>query len=209
MGKVPKRFFLAKKFDLVHVATGELIRKKIQENSEKSECIRSIVNAGGFPDDSLILDLVREKLEPVIQKQHSVVFDGFPRTLNQARELDFFLDSKKGKIVKVIVFEVPDQVLIDRIQGRYSCVVCNAVYHKVSRNPHIKGFCDRCNSSQFQYREDDKIDVLKKRLRAYRESTTPLIPYYEEKGILTWVDGVQPVSQVSEKLFSLLKPLDL
>ena len=126
-----------------------------------------------------------------------VVLDGFPRTLSQAEALDRMLDDKGLRIDRVIEFQVDEDILVERIAGRFACSKCGAGYHDKFNRPAVDGVCDVCGSTEFVRRDDDKPETVRARLEAYRVQTAPILPYYREKGVLEAVDGMAEIDVVS------------
>jgi adenylate kinase len=122
----------------------------------------------------------------------------------QAEALDTMLDSKHLKLNAVIELKVDEEALVTRIAGRYSCAKCNASYHKDFNNPKIDGICDKCGSTEFKVRDDDKPEAVRNRLRVYRDETAPILPYYKAKGMLQTIDGMAPIDEVYRKITALL-----
>lgn len=203
-GKGTQAFYLAERFSLYKLSTGDLIRKEIDSNSARGNQMKQIVNAGGFTSDDIILGLIREKIETLLSQEKGIIFDGVPRTLNQAKELDKILISKNSSLDSVIELKVTDNALIERILGRYTCAKCDEGYNDIYRNPQKEGVCDKCGSIEFKRRKDDTKEIIQNRLDVYRNETEPLLSYYDAKGILTSVDGLLPIEEVSQALEAIL-----
>ena len=180
---------------LVHVSTGDLLRQEIASGSEIGLSIASKVQAGEFPKDDLIMQLVANVVEKSAQKDF--VFDGFPRTLNQAIAFDALLGVENLKVDVVFDFAVDMSELIARVTGRYVCRECGAVYHDVTKKPKIESICDQCGSSHFDRRQDDTAAVLENRLKIYQEQTLPAKRFYSEKGLLKSIDASLPQEEVT------------
>ena len=123
----------------------------------------------------------------------------------QAQALDKILEAKGRKLSSVVEVRVPDQLLIDRVTGRYTCAKCGHGYHDTNQKPKVAGVCDACGSTEFSRRADDNAETVGKRLEAYHAQTAPLLPYYDAKGLLTVVDGSQDIAKVTEELIAILK----
>lgn len=180
---------------LVHISTGELVRQEITSGTELGREIESIVQNGKFPKDEIIIQLAVDALTKNAKKD--MVFDGFPRTLNQAIAFDRLLGVENLKVDVVFDFDIDAHVLIERISGRFFCRECGAVYHEKNKKPKIDGKCDQCGSSHFDKRPDDTSEVLKTRIKIYQEQTLPAKSYYKDKGILKRVDASLPPNEVA------------
>jgi adenylate kinase len=189
--------------DIVHVSTGELFRREIAEASELGRSIDAKMQAGELIADEIVMQLVSD----VIQKngKKNIIFDGFPRTLNQAIALDALLGVENLKVDIVFDFDIDIQVLADRISGRYTCIRCGAVYHERTKVPKEKGVCDQCGGIAFDKRQDDNAQVLQKRVKIYQDDTLPIKQYYGNKGILKRIDASLDSEVVAHCIEAALK----
>ena len=128
------------------------------------------------------------------------ILDGFPRTVAQAKALDGMLAAKRLTLDRVIELAVEDEVLVDRVSGRYTCAICGEGYHDRHKQPKAEGICDNCGGSDFTRRADDNAETVKSRLAAYYEQTAPIIPYYRDKGVYQTVDGMAEIDDVTKQL---------
>jgi adenylate kinase len=150
-----------------------------------------------------VINLLRERIQqPDCQK--GFILDGFPRTVAQAEALDVMLDQEKKKLDFVIELKVDDKQLVDRIAGRFSCAKCGAGYHDNFKQPKTAGVCDECGSAEFSRRDDDKAETVAKRLEAYHAQTAPLLPYYKQKSVLTSVDGMADIEEVTRQIDGII-----
>ncbi|MFZ8862138.1 MAG: adenylate kinase family protein, partial [Thermocrinis sp.] len=161
---------------------------------------KEYMDRGELVPDELIVQLIEETMP----KDGNVILDGFPRTVNQALALEEMLKGKGEKISKVLFFDVPDEVIIDRLSGRRVCSKCGAVYHVKYNPPKVEGVCDLCGGSLVQ-RNDDKEDVVKKRLEVYRKQTQPLIEFYQDRGIIYRLDAGKGVEELFEEVKGLVR----
>lgn len=162
-----------------HVSTGDLLRNNPNLTKKQKEAL----NSGKLLSDEMILDIVQCELKN--HEQTGWILDGYPRTQNQAKQLDDILGSKKPL---VLYFHVKEKDLIERLTGRLTCKQCGSVYHKTSNPPKNTSYCDNCNTALTQ-RKDDTIEVVTQRLKIYEEKTAPIIQYYKEKNILQTIDS--------------------
>jgi adenylate kinase len=178
-----------------HVSTGDLLRAARRDGTELGKKAQAFMDAGELVPDSLILDLVRDHLKGVAPEA-GILFDGFPRTTAQAEGLGGVLKEVRRKVGRVVVFEAPDETLVERLSGRRSCPDCGAVYNVHLSPPEQEGVCDRCGGKLVQ-RADDKPETVRHRLEVYQELTQPLIAWYEQsEARVARVPADQPVDDV-------------
>ena len=203
-GKGTHAKVLGERYKVPHIATGDLLRHKTQDGSEIGKRAKAVMDKGGLVPDEMVIEMIRERLrEPDAKK--GFILDGFPRTVEQAKALDYLLVDLKIKLDRVLDFEVTEGVVLNRLSGRRICPKCNANYH-VRNIPPKKEFnvCDVCGTHLVQ-RKDDEPETILARRKVYEERTAPLIDYYEKKGIRSAVDAdleVAPLQKELEKLFS-------
>ncbi|MDR2796391.1 MAG: adenylate kinase [Spirochaetaceae bacterium] len=172
-----------------HISTGNIFREAIAAGSPLGVKVKAIIDAGKLVDDGTTIELTRERLGQGDVKD-SFILDGFPRTIAQAEALAGF-----SNIDRVINFDVPDSVVIERLSGRLVCRKCGFNWHKTFNPPEKAGVCGKCGGEIYT-REDDRAEAVKKRLDIYREQTAPLIGYYREKGLLTDIDARPQVDAI-------------
>lgn len=190
-GKGTQAEMLERELGLKHLSTGDILREEVRKGTELGKRAEKYMKSGELVPD----DLIVEMMEREISKYDNFVLDGFPRNLKQAEALD-----KMCRIDKVILLEVPDEVILERLSLRRSCPKCNRVYHLKYNPPKENEICDYCGVKLYQ-RDDDKEEVIKKRLEVYRKETEPIAKFYMEKGILVKVNGSKSI----EEIFSDIK----
>ena len=178
VGKGTQAVRLVDELGAEHVSTGDLLRAARREGTELGKLAQGFMDRGELVPDDLILDLVRDHLAGVGDDQ-DVLFDGFPRTTDQATGLDATLDSIGRSVDAVVLFEVPDDTLVKRLSGRRSCPDCGAVYNTFFSPPGTEGVCDRCGGT-LVHRADDEPETVRRRLQVYLDQTAPLISFYDE-----------------------------
>ena len=178
VGKGTQAVRLVDELGAEHVSTGDLLRAARREGSELGVLAQGYMDRGELVPDDLILDLVREHLRGVDERT-DVLFDGFPRTTDQATGLDATLDAIGRRVDVVVLFEAPDETLVKRLSGRRSCPDCGAVYNVYFSAPAREGECDRCGG-ELVHRADDEPETVKRRLQVYLDQTAPLIEFYDE-----------------------------
>ncbi len=202
-GKGTQAKRLMDKFGLVQLSTGDMLRAAVASGSEIGKRAKAVMDAGQLVSDDIVIGIIDERLDAPDTKG-GVIFDGFPRTVAQAEALDAMLARKGRRLGHAIEIRVPDQLLIDRITGRFTCAKCGAGYHDQFQKPKAVGVCDKCGGTEFVRRADDNAETVTKRLGAYHAQTAPLLPYYEGKGVLSVVDGTQDIAEVTRALEAIL-----
>ena len=202
-GKGTQAAILADKTGLVHVTTGELFREAIRKETELGKQAKPYYDRGDLVPDAVTIGMLLERLAEG-DSAHGCLLDGFPRTLDQAKALDEALAGQGQAIDKVLCIQVPEDELLGRLAGRWTCRRCGDVYHRQSRWPKVEGRCDRCGGELYQ-RDDDQPEAVRRRLEVYSRQTAPLIGYYRGKGKLVEVNGHRSVDEVSGDLQAALK----
>lgn len=180
------------------LSTGDLLRAAIARGTQLGLEAKSYMDKGALVPDSVVIGLIADQVkEPSCLK--GFVLDGFPRTIPQAQALDKVLSGQGRSVDRVVLFEIPDTELVSRLSGRRTCLKCGAMFHERSAPSKKPGVCDQCGSSLAQ-RDDDKPEVIQKRLKVYHEQTAPLAGFYREKGLLRAIDATQSPSDVSAAL---------
>jgi len=199
-GKGTQAKLLSQRMGFLHLSTGDLLREAVKNQTPLGKKAKEYMDRGELVPDELIVQLIEETMP----KDGNVILDGFPRTVNQALALEEMLKGKGEKISKVLFFDVPDEVIIDRLSGRRVCSKCGAVYHVKYNPPKVEGVCDLCGGNLMQ-RDDDKEDVVKKRLEVYRKQTQPLIEFYQDRSIIYRLDAEKGVEELFEEVKGLVR----
>lgn len=201
-GKGTMSALIKDSYDVVHVSTGDMLRQAVAEKTAVGLKAQEYMNKGALVPDEIIHDIILERLaKDDIRK--GFLFDGYPRTLEQAVDLDKILDTLDMKIDRVINLEVGDEILKDRITGRRTCKDCKEIYHIRNKAPKVEGICDVCGGELVQ-RKDDTLEALSTRLETYYASTRPVIEYYERKGLVSTIDAAKAADRVFEDIRSVL-----
>jgi adenylate kinase len=197
-GKGTQAGTVARLVDVAHVASGDLLREIIKQESELSQTLKSFMDRGNLVPDDITLGIVMARLsEP--DCQNGFILDGFPRTVAQAQALDDRLAADGRHLERVINLVVPEDVLLARLSGRWLCRDCHTSYHVLFSPPTTPGVCDRCGGPLYQ-RADDTLETAQRRLEVYDRDTRPVLDYYRNAGILVEVAGDGTVGEVSELL---------
>ena len=198
-GKGTQAGVLKRKYGLCHLSVGEMLREEIRKATPIGKKLEPLLAAGSFAPDDLVIEMVENRiLEP--DCANGFILDGFPRTINQAEVLDKMLSSNKIKLNAVLEIVVPDEVIIDRIMGRYTCVKCGESYSDNFYKPKVPGVCNICGGTKFFKRLDDNKETVQKRLAKYKDLTYPTINYYGKEGVLRKVDGNGAVDVVAKRI---------
>jgi adenylate kinase len=188
---------------LVQLSTGDMLRAQIASGSELGQHAKQIMDAGQLMPDDLMIRMISARIDEP-DCANGFILDGFPRTTAQAEALDVMLAEKNLKLDHVIEMKVDDEVLVERITGRYTCAHCGAGYHDRFQKPKEEGRCDSCGGTEFKRRSDDNEQTVRSRLEAYHAQTAPILPYYRDKGILVSVDGMADIDGVSAEIATRL-----
>ena len=188
---------------LVQLATGDMVRAAIASGSALGRKIKEIYDAGRLVSDDIIIDMIAERIAAP-DTARGFILDGFPRTVPQAEALDRMLAEHGRALDRVILIEVDEPALIDRLSGRFSCGKCGALYHERNHPPKVEGACDNCGATDFVRRADDRPEALATRFAAYRNQTAPILPYYRQRGILRTVDGMAEIDEVTRQIEAVL-----
>jgi adenylate kinase len=198
-GKGTQAKLLEESRSLIKLSTGDMLRAAVAAGTELGRNARDIMERGQLVPDALVINLIAERLDEDTSGP-GFIFDGFPRTLAQAEALDRLFKERGKALDRVIVMDVDDEALVERIGGRFACAKCGEGYHDVHKTPRVPGVCDRCGSKEFVRRPDDNEEVVRARLKAYHAQTEPLIDYYTRQGKVRTVDGMAAIGSVSEEI---------
>jgi adenylate kinase len=202
-GKGTQAGILAEKSKVAHVASGDLFRKHLGEETELGKQAKGYMDNGALVPDGLTIKMVLERIgEP--DAANGYVLDGFPRTMEQAKALEAALEEQGEHIDSAPLIEVETDELVRRLMGRWICKTCQTPYHELSAPPSKPGVCDVDGGELYQ-RDDDKPDVVRARLETYDKQTAPLIGYYESAGKLKRVNGQQEVGRVTADLLEAVQ----
>ena len=199
-GKGTVSQYLKGKKSFLHISTGDLIRAEIKAGSELGNKIKGIVSEGKLVSDDIVAELLKKAITSTQSK--NIVLDGFPRTLGQAKMLDIMLNGIKKKLDLVIDLESGDELIVRRLSARKTCPKCNQIYG-MDVLPKKAGICDRDGTPLIQ-RQDDREEVVRQRLKVYRELTEPLIGYYKKKSLLKEVDGNLKLEEIYNNIDKLI-----
>ncbi len=201
-GKGTQAKLLAEQTSLVHVSSGDLFRAALRDGTELGLKAKQYMDRGELVPDDVVIGMILERIaEPDCAS--GVIFDGFPRTVDQAKALGRALGERGGQIDAVVYVDVPQDVLLKRISGRMTCKSCGAMFNTYYFPPKAAGVCDVCGGELYQ-RSDDNAETAQNRLDVYFAQTTPLIDYYREMGVLHEVDGQRDIEAVTGDMVAAL-----
>jgi adenylate kinase len=204
-GKGTQAARLRKDFDLAYIATGDLLREHVEEQTELGREASSYMDAGKLVPDPLVIAMILGKVED--QGDDGFLLDGFPRNDAQADALFDELEGMGRRLTAALLVEAPDEVVVERLSGRRQCTNGH-IQHVTFDPPKIDGMCDLCGRP-LKHRKDDQPEVVLKRLQTYHEKTESLIDYYEEKGLLRRFDGTRSPTEVHDHIRATLATLRL
>jgi len=200
-GTQAKRLWTERKWP--QLSTGDMLRSEIQKGTKLGIQAKSFMDQGLLVPDNVVVDLIAERIE-LPDCRPGFVLDGFPRNILQAGVLDRMLEVRNQPVDRAVVFEISDEELVRRLSGRRTCVECGAMYHVESAAPKKPQLCDHCGHSLIQ-REDDKPEVIQKRLIVYHQQTEPLVEFYKKQNKLRCLDAKKKASDVTEALSEALQ----
>jgi adenylate kinase len=187
---------------MVQLSTGDMLKEAIAKGTDLGKRVEGIMARGELVTDEIVIGLIEAKMKD--GAKGGFIFDGFPRTLNQADALGDLMTRTGATLDSVIEMQVDDAALVARVTGRFTCGNCGAVYHDVTHPTKVAGTCDVCGSTNLKRRADDNAETLKTRLMEYYKKTSPLIGYYYAKGQLSAVDGLSDVDAVASAIAKVL-----
>ena len=191
-------------YGLMQLSTGDMLRAAVAAGTEVGKRAKAVMEAGQLVSDDIVIGIIADRItQPDCVK--GFILDGFPRTVAQAEALDVMLTERKIKIDAAIEVRVPDNLIVERITGRFTCAKCGAGYHDKFQRPKTDNVCDSCGGTEFSRRADDNSATVQSRLDAYHAQTAPILPFYEKKGVLQVVDGTLPIEEVTKRLKSIVE----
>ena len=203
-GKGTQSEHISKDYPMVHIATGDIFRSTIKSEPPLGLEAKKYTDNGNLVPDEITNKLVKERLSQADVQEQGFMLDGYPRTIDQAQALDQNLQDLGQKIDHVIYIDVDPEVLKERLSGRIVCANCGATYHKIFNPPKVDGVCDVCGSTEFVQREDDKPEKVGHRIQLQYDTTRPILEHYDQLGLLTRINGEQPIENVYREVRNIL-----
>ena len=202
-GKGTQAEAISAKLNMPHISSGDIFRENLKNQTELGKLAAEYINKGELVPDDVTIAMIKDRLAQS-DCQAGALLDGFPRTPAQADALANMLSSMDGEVKSVPYICVPEEVLIERLSGRWTCRQAGHIFHEKYNPPRTPGICDYDGSELYQ-REEDKSETVKRRIRVYIEQTQPLIDYYTRQGVLFEVDGKKSIEQVTADLLASMQ----
>ncbi|OAN58405.1 adenylate kinase [Sphingomonas sp. TDK1] len=188
---------------MVQLSTGDMLRAAVKAGTPTGLKAKAVMEAGQLVSDEIVSGIIGERLD-MADSEKGAIFDGYPRTYAQAESLDGLLSERGRKLDYVIELLVNEEALVDRVEGRFTCAKCGEGYHDKYKLPKTDGVCDVCGSTEFKRRPDDNAETVRTRMAEYRAKTAPILPFYEEKGLVRRVDGMADIDEVTRQIAAVL-----
>ncbi len=188
---------------MVQLSTGDMLRAAVKDGTPTGLKAKAVMEAGQLVSDEIVSGIIGEALD-ALPLETGVIFDGYPRTAPQAASLDTILADRKRTLDHVIELEVDEDKLVERITGRFTCASCGKGYHDTFEQPKVAGECDKCHGHEFKRRPDDNEETVRTRMAEYRAKTAPILPIYETRGIVSRVDGMADIGEVTKQIAAIL-----
>lgn len=187
-------------FKIEHISTGDILREAVNKGSELGKKVKTIIDKGELVPDEIMNELVKEKIKDL----DSFILDGYPRTIEQAKSLDRTLKELNKQIDAVVLIDVPEEEIVNRISSRRVCPNCGKVYNLITLKPKNDELCDNCGTNIIQ-RNDDREEIVRERYKIYQRNTYPVIEFYRKNNTIITIDGSKDVEEVTKELFNMLR----
>ena len=187
-------------FKIEHISTGDILREAVNKGSELGKKVKTIIDKGELVPDEIMNELVKEKIKDL----ESFILDGYPRTIEQAKSLDRTLKELNKQIDAVVLIDVPEEEIVNRISSRRVCPNCGKVYNLITLKPKNDELCDNCGTNIIQ-RNDDREEIVRERYKIYQRNTYPVIEFYRKNNTIITIDGSKDVEEVTKELFNMLR----
>jgi adenylate kinase len=188
---------------MVQLSTGDMLRAAVKAGTPTGVKAKAVMEAGELVSDEIVSGIIGEALD-ALPADTGAIFDGYPRTEAQALSLDDILSDRSRTLDHVIELEVDEDALVERITGRFTCGTCGEGYHDTFKLPKVENTCDKCGGHEFKRRPDDNEETVRTRMAEYRAKTAPILPIYEARGIVSRVDGMADMADVTVAIAAIL-----
>ena len=195
-GKGTQAQRLVEAHGMKQLSTGDMLRAAVKAGTPVGLQAKAVMDSGALVSDEIVSALIGDELDALAPGQ-GAIFDGYPRTAAQAASLDAILEGRGRTLDRVIELDVDEDALVERITGRYTCASCGKGYHDTFEQPKVAGTCDKCGGHEFKRRPDDNEATVRTRMAEYRAKTAPILPIYDARGIVSRVDGMGDMDDVS------------
>jgi len=206
VGKGTQGIRLKEKYGIPVISTGDILRESVRVGSALGKEAKDFMDKGALVPDSVVVGIVGERLKKK-DCANGFILDGFPRTISQAEALESMLDKEEKAITHVIILDVTEDEVIKRLSGRRLCRQCGNAFHVAFNPPAGSGVCDKCGGELYQ-RDDDNKETVHKRLKVYASQTSPLIEFYQDRGVLNKVSGLGNIEDIFERITFVLEKRD-
>ena len=198
-GKGTQTDILCRRYGIQKISTGDALREVIRSGSELGQQVKGLMDQGKFVPDEIVTEIIRDRVSSP-DCANGFILDGFPRNLAQAEAM-----LNMGiRMNKALLINVPDEVLVERVQGRVVCSKCGASYHVTNNPPQEEGVCDKCGGC-LEARSDDRPETVRARLKTYHELTDPVVDFYRGRGILSEIDGTADIETATAEILKILE----
>ena len=198
-GKGTQADLLCRRYGIKKISSGDALRDVIRSGSELGEQVKALMDEGKFVPNEIVTEIIRDRVSSP-DCANGFILDGFPRNLEQAKELV----GMGVRVNKALLINVPDEVLVDRVQGRVMCDKCGTSFHLKNNPPAVEGVCDKCGG-HLQARHDDRPETVRARLKVYHEQTDPVVDFYRDRGVLSEIDGTASIEAAAEEILKILE----
>ncbi|MCJ2180359.1 adenylate kinase [Novosphingobium album (ex Hu et al. 2023)] len=202
-GKGTQAQRLVEKHGMRQLSTGDMLRAAVKAATPTGLEAKAVMERGELVSDAIVSALIGDELD-AMGPDAGAIFDGYPRTAAQAESLDEILAARGRTLAHVIELGVDEEALVERITGRFTCATCGKGYHDKFEQPRVPGTCDKCGGTEFKRRPDDNAETVRTRLAEYRAKTAPILPIYEARGIVSKVDGMADMDDVTAAIEAIL-----
>ena len=202
-GKGTQSSLLVEHHGMRQLSTGDMLRAAVKAQTPVGIKAKAVMDRGELVSDEIVSELIDAELT-AMGDDVGAIFDGYPRTEAQALQLDEILARHHRTLDHVIELAVDVDALVERITGRFTCASCGEGYHDVFKQPQTEGVCDKCGSTEFKRRPDDNEETVRTRMAEYRAKTAPILPFYDERGIVSRVDGMADIDVVTTAIEDVL-----
>jgi adenylate kinase len=206
-GKGTQASRLSERFGIPQISTGDILREAVTNKTELGIKAKEFMDKGELVSDEVIIGIIGDR---IIQTdcENGFILDGFPRTIVQAESFDKMIGDKNISLDVVLSLDVSEEMVVRRLCGRMVCPDCSVNYHLEFNPPKKKGVCSKCGGKLY-HRPDDEEDVVRRRLKIYKETTEPLIGYYQQKGLLRVIDGTDEIINIFKQLVSVIEGIQI
>ena len=211
-GKGTQSEIMSKEMSLLPLSAGEVLRQYTKnENAKYTKIIKETLKSGQLVKPEIVHEIIGNYINDKVlcgkncNNYSGIIFDGFPRSMEQLEFLDKFLAKSSNKIDAVVYINVPMDTLVDRLSGRFACSNCGTLYHKTAKPTKVEGVCDVCGDKEFYVREDDKdIEAIKTRFKIFEDTTKSVLENYQKRGLVIQIDGTKTPNEISDEIISRL-----